>query len=78
MSMGYNPFCQYYRHRAIPPPAKPGTGLQSLFSAEKSPETIRIHECYRPDNLDAAGKLHRGSWTCDKKPDCPYKKPKTE
>ena len=71
--MGYNPFCQYYRHRSIPQPQKGGTGLQSLFGSERKQETVRIHECYHPDNLDAAGKLRPESWTCDKKFECPFK-----
>ncbi len=72
--MGYNPFCQYYRHRSIPQPQKGTSGLQSLFSADRKQETIRVHECYHPDNLDAAGKLRSESWTCDRKFDCPFKK----
>jgi hypothetical protein len=72
--MGYNPFCQYYRHQGIPQPPKPRAGLQSLFSTHPHQEMIRIHECYHPENLDAAGKLHSASWTCDKKIDCQFKR----
>jgi len=72
--MGYNPFCQYYRHRGIPQPPNARPGLQSLFPAGQHQETIRIHECYHPENLDAAGKLHPASWTCDQKIDCPFKR----
>ena len=72
--MGYNPFCKFYRHRGISQPQQTSTGLQSLFFTPKYQETIRVHECYHPDNLDAAGKLHAGSWTCDRKTDCPLKR----
>jgi len=72
--MGYNPFCQYYRYQGIPQPAKRRAGLQSLFPTHQHPETIRIHECYHPENLDAAGKFHSNSWTCDKKINCPFKR----
>ena len=73
--MGYNPFCQYYRHRGIAELPKAKAGIQSLFSApDRSQGMIRIHECYHPDNLDSAGKLHSASWTCDSKIDCPFKR----
>jgi hypothetical protein len=72
--MGYNPFCKYYRHRGIPQPRKSSTGLQSFFSSDKYQETIRVHECYHPENVDVSGKLHSASWTCDQKFDCSFKR----
>jgi len=73
--MGYNPFCQYYRYHSIPQSrANAPTGPLSLLSQNKEKATIRIHECYHPENLDGNGKLHAGSLSCDKKFDCPFKR----
>ncbi len=73
--MGYNPFCQYYRYHSIPQSrSNAPTGPLSLLSQNKEKATIRVHQCYHPENLDEKGKLHSGSLTCDKKLECPFKR----